>query len=438
MGCQVCKPYSSAEPPVSEDSEASAVCKEDTGLLSQQNGYGVARLDSPSPERRPANGEGNYAATSRSDRGLISSLAGTFVSSHPPRTRRRDLVGPRNVRGSLDSTTSSNSRTGSYTTDGPANALPHSPPYVNVVPNARGGEWAPADRGVSSALPHCQNRSQLPQSYLNQLNRQKSLQLGGLVEADRGIYRPPQSTDIYALGLDCVKTKRGKEIMAELQKAYRWREKFSHPTQEFLALMDRLYMECQLHLTALASRGDVESKREADAIVNEMVALRNYWGPQLLPSSTCNAFVRERIPLTLGVEQRQFRIDCAQFFEPVPFYGNQQQSSTPGELMKLYRFSVYNVSRNEVVLRYYLERSNVIQMYHVLCFTCENYRGQVKPYGTDAPSYWEVRQNMLEDVYTRLLGAPVPGTHPPSKTQASTTSPPNAPGHIPAPAPRNT
>ena len=451
MGCQVCKPYSSAEPPVSEE-EASSVCKEDTGLLSQQNGYGIARLDSPSPERKPADGEGNYAATSRSDRGgFVSSHPprtsrsdrGGFVSSHPPRTGRRDLVGSREVRGSLDSTTSSNSRTGSYTTDGPANTLPLSLPYVNVVANARGSEWArnaPADRGISSALPHSQNRSQPPQPFLNQLNRQKKLQLGGLVEADRGNYRPPQSTDIYALGPDCVKTKRGKEMMAELQKAYRWREKFSHPTQEFLALMDRLYMECQLHLTALASRGDAESKREADAIVNEMVAMRNYWGPQLLPSSTCNAFVRERISLTLGVEQRQFRIDCAQFFEPVPFYGNQQ-NSTPGELMKLYRFSVYNVSQNEVVLRYYLERSNVIQMYHVLCFTCENYRGQVKPYGTDVPSYWEVRQNMLEDVYTRLLGAlaPAPGTHPPPKPLTSTTIPPNAPSHIPvSPAPRNT
>ena len=198
-----------------------------------------------------------------------------------------------------------------------------------------------------------------------------------------------------------LKTKRGKEMMAELQKAYRWREKFSHPTREFLALMDRLYMECQLHLTALASRGDAESTREADAIVNEMVTLRNYWGPQLLPSSTCNAFVRERIPLILGVEQWQFRIDCAQFFEPVPFYGNQQ-TSTSGELMKLYRFSVYNVSQNEVVLRYYLERSNVTQFYHVLCFMDDSCHGQVKPYGTEAPSYWEVRRSMLEDLGLRL------------------------------------
>ena len=220
-----------------------------------------------------------------------------------------------------------------------------------------------------------------------------------------------------------IQSQKGKETMEELSKAYRWREQFEHPSSEFLALMDRLYMECQLHLTALSSQGDPDSRREADTIVNEMVALRNYWGPQLLPSSTCNAFVRERIPLTLGVDQTQFRIDCAQFFESVPFYGNQQ-SSCPGELMKLYRFSVYSVSSNEVVLRYYLERSNITQLYHVLCFMDDNCHGQVKPYGTECPSYWDVRQNMLADLNLRLLNTVFPGTHPVPEPLAQTLFPP--------------
>ena len=216
-----------------------------------------------------------------------------------------------------------------------------------------------------------------------------------------------------------VHSQKGLEVVEELSKAYRWREQFEHPSPEFLALMDRLYMECQLHLTTLSSQGDLESRREADVIVSEMVALRNYWGPQLLPSSTCNAFVRERIPLTLGADQRQFRIDCAQFFEPVPFYGNQQ-NSCPGELMKLYRFSVYNIAKNEVVLRYFLERSNITQFYHVLCFMDNNCHGQVNPYGTGPPSYWEVRKNMLDDLNMRLLNSVSPDSHPLPKPLALT------------------
>lgn len=228
------------------------------------------------------------------------------------------------------------------------------------------------------------------------------------------------SSTVFSLSIE-VKSIRGQEVLGNIKQAYQWRDNFEQTSPEFLGLMDRLFMECQLHLTALSSRGDPDSRKEADALVNEMVSLRNHWGPKLLPKSVCNAFVRERIPLTLGVDQRHFRIDCAQFFEPVPFYGNQQ--GNPGELMKMYRFSVYDIAKNEVVLRYYLERSNVIQLYHVLCFTCENVRGQVHPYGAEIPSYWEIRQRMLEDVYSRLLSALSQGDHPPPRAHASTIFP---------------
>lgn len=232
-----------------------------------------------------------------------------------------------------------------------------------------------------------------------------------------GLTQPPVS-------VNDVRTARGKEIYLNLRKSYEWKDQFDHPSQEFLSLMDRLYMECQLHLTMLSSRGSLEHKREADMIVQEMITVRNHWGPGLLPNSICNAFVRERIPMTLGTNARQFRIDCAQFFEPVPFYGNQQ-AGNPGELMKLFRFSVYDLMRNEVVLRYYLERSNVTQLYHVLCFTCESYRGQVHPYGSEQPSYWDIRQKMLEDVCSRLLSALSPGNHPPPQPHVATIFPPS-------------
>ena len=212
-----------------------------------------------------------------------------------------------------------------------------------------------------------------------------------------GLNQPPVS-------VSDVRTVRGREIFFNLKKSFEWKDKFDHPSQEFLALMDRLYMECQLHLTALSSRGSVEFRREADMIVQEMITVRNHWGVELLPNSICNAFVRERIPITLGTtaQPRQFRIDCAQFFEPVPFYGNQQ-AEIAGELMKLFRFSVYDLKLNKIILRYYLERSNITQLDHVLCFVCENCRGQVYPYGTEQPSYWDIRQKMLEDVNSRLL-----------------------------------
>ena len=280
--------------------------------------------------------------------------------------------------------------------------------------------------------------SRYSQPHSTTLSYQSNYSLTSL-EASGGKTPPNLSlTNSAKPTADDIRSVKGREILANLKKAYEWRDQFSHPSQEFLSLMDRLYMECQLHLTAMSSRGDQVSRREADAIVYEMVILRNHWGPKLLPNSVCNAFVRERIPITLGIDQRQFRVDCAQFFEPVPFYGNQQ--GNPGELMKMFRFSVYDVSKNEVVLRYYLERSNVIQLYHVLCYMCDSNRGQVHPYGSEPPAYWEIRQHMLEDVYARLLSALSRGSHPAPMAHISTTFPTTPDGgpvviQVPGPTP---
>ena len=196
-----------------------------------------------------------------------------------------------------------------------------------------------------------------------------------------------------------IMTVKGKVLLQQLTAAYKWKELYTHSCQDFLTQMDKLFMECQMHLSALSSQVDAESRKEVDALVREMVVLRKHWGPHLLPNSVCNAFVRERILLSLGgTDKQQFRIDCAQFFEPVPFYGTPGDSSG---LMKLFRFSVYDLLKNVVVLRYYLEQSNVEQLYHVLCYVHNSQRGQVHPYA-EMPSYWELRQHMLDDIYTRL------------------------------------
>ena len=193
-------------------------------------------------------------------------------------------------------------------------------------------------------------------------------------------------------------SNRGKDLQKAIHDAYKWKDEFSYPSKEFLAEMDKLFMDCQVHLTDLSSRSNVKVQKEADALVEELIALRNHWGPRLLPNSVCNAFVRERIYLNLGFQR--YRIDCAQFFEPVPFY--HQSSNNPGELMKLYRFSVYDLSRDEVIIRYFLERSYIIQLYHVLCYVHGNQRGQVQPYGSECPTYWELRTQMINDLCVRF------------------------------------
>lgn len=195
-----------------------------------------------------------------------------------------------------------------------------------------------------------------------------------------------------------VNNQKGKELQEKLKDARRWKARFREPTQDFLGMMDRLFMECQEYLTFMSTKGDKNSKSEADALVEEMIALRNDWGPQLLPVNVCNAFVRERIPITVSLQQ--YRIDCAQFFEPVPFYNKNQGKA--GKALKLYRFSVYDLTKNEVVLRYYLERNNSGQLHHNLCCTTGTRKTDIHSYGTECPTYWETRQHMMNDVLNRF------------------------------------
>ena len=273
---------------------------------------------------------------------------------------------------------------------------------------ARRDQSLPSESGKESALndrrrkkkPHTtpQGKGEVPQPRVAGLD---------FVDSGLSVTSPSRTTgsltrsQSFTSGVSrpsVISSNRGKDLQKAIHNAYKWKDEFSYPSKEFLAEMDKLFMDCQVHLTDLSSRSNVIVQKEADALVEELIALRNHWGPRLLPNSVCNGFVRERIYLNLGFQR--YRIDCAQFFEPVPFY--HQSSNNPGELMKLYRFSVYELSRNEVIIRYFLERSNVIQLYHVLCYVHGNQRGQVQPYGSECPTYWELRTQMINDLCIRF------------------------------------
>ncbi len=231
----------------------------------------------------------------------------------------------------------------------------------------------------------------------------------GSEKSDSGIHSrnslasgsPRRTLSSIGGGKPKIRTSRGKDLHIAINQAYKLKERFSEPSKEFLREMDKLFMDVQIYLTELSARQNSHpSQKEADALVDELIALRNHWGLGLLPSNVCNAFVRERIQLT--VSDVHYRIDCAQFFEPVPFYSSPTNTPNSSELMKIYRFSVYEMSRNEVVIRYYLERSNVVQFYHVLCFSWGSERGQVHPFGFECPSYWDIRNQMIKDICVRL------------------------------------
>lgn len=195
-------------------------------------------------------------------------------------------------------------------------------------------------------------------------------------------------------------TPEGQDLLKSFKEAYKWKDAQQQPSLEFSHQTNLLFAECETHFSKLSSEGTKAAKEECDILVNELLALREHWGPSLLPLSMRNAFIRERITITLGDRGHQFKIDCIQFFEPIVFYGN-----APGkkeDLVKLYVFVVNDAETDNVIIRYYLERSFLFEYYHVLCYFKGDNRGQLKPYGTKCPSYWTIREHMYQDSMFRL------------------------------------
>lgn len=204
---------------------------------------------------------------------------------------------------------------------------------------------------------------------------------------DSGKRHNVSSSDVY--------TQRGKDLHSAIKEAYRWKDRYGSPTSDFLTEMDKLFMDCQVHLSDLSNRSSTSAsaRNEVDYLVQELIALRNHWGRKMLPMSVCNAFVRERIVLSISLHR--YRIDCAEFFEPVPF---NESSPTPGDHVKLYRFSVYDLSKNEVIIRYFLERTKETIYNHVLSYSKGSDKGQVQVYGSMCPNYWEVRRSIMKRI----------------------------------------
>ena len=194
-----------------------------------------------------------------------------------------------------------------------------------------------------------------------------------------------------------IVSEEGQRVKELIRKSYGLKAHYQHPTLDFSMKVSQLFHTSEDYIAALAQEGSHESQMEADAIVEELLKLREHWGRELLPLSMKNAFFRERISLTGGEPPRTFRLDCIQFFEPLLFYGNDV--GPPHELVKLYVFLLTESDKTSPFMTFYLERTcHSNEFYHCLCFFCEgNVRGQFKIYGDQCPTYWELREDVLKN-----------------------------------------
>ena len=172
------------------------------------------------------------------------------------------------------------------------------------------------------------------------------------------------------------------KVIEQIRKERRWKELVTEPTPEFLEAASKHFTEWGEVLARLSAE---QRHDEADQIVTELLELRKFWGNKIFPPEKFDAFVRDTFYV------KGAKVIGFQFFEPVEFYKGDPA------LLKFYRFSVYD--KDKVVMRYYLERSEMIEPYFVLGrMTPENSHKQVQPYGSKMPSYWTLRADTIADL----------------------------------------
>lgn len=180
--------------------------------------------------------------------------------------------------------------------------------------------------------------------------------------------------------------------LLKLEHARGWREKIRRvetPTElenyrlKIAGLLNSATMEMS-RLTKENRHHDVEK------VVNSIVHLRNALGDDFFEASGINAFGREVTYLESCV------ITGGQYFKPVMI---QEDDDTT---VKLYFFIVSDADSTEVLFRYYLEHVSFLEDFFALGLLTPDGHTHVEIYGSICPSYWTIRQDVINNVTSRL------------------------------------
>ena len=181
----------------------------------------------------------------------------------------------------------------------------------------------------------------------------------------------------------CLEEDNLKEVTSKLEKALCWTSKHDVAwSPKFSNSVNELFVDACEEMSRLSEMGNCSM---ADEIARMILRLRVAWGSDVFEHLKIKSFPRERI------ETKNATVLAGQYFKPEQVYEGDDR------ICRLYFFEVRDAETNDFVFTYYLECSNILQTYHVLCLACSRGHLQVAKYGKTCPSYWTVREDMLRD-----------------------------------------
>ena len=182
----------------------------------------------------------------------------------------------------------------------------------------------------------------------------------------------------------CLEDNTLREVTSKLEKALCWTSKHDVSwSTEFSESVNELFVDACEEISRLVEGGDYST---ADVIVKMILRLRSTWGSKPFEFLKIKWFPRERF------ETKSTVVLAGQYFKPEQFYESDDR------ILKLYFFEVRDAEANGFLLKYFLECSNILQRFYVLCLVCSGGHLQITKYGKNCPSYWTVREDMLKDL----------------------------------------
>ncbi|XP_031561555.1 uncharacterized protein LOC116297473 [Actinia tenebrosa] len=186
--------------------------------------------------------------------------------------------------------------------------------------------------------------------------------------------------------------EREQNILLQIRNAVCWPEKFdSKHIGELKDLIRQLFETATREMTALATE---KKYSQVEEIVQAIIKLASQWGEEFLASLDLDSFIREVI--TIEVKGIEYTINVGEYFKARPFY------SRDNRLVIFYFFLVSeSISKNKI-MSYYLECSNIIQRFFVLGLSVSGSHLRVCSFDRCCPSYWVVREAVLQDMKVRI------------------------------------
>ena len=151
----------------------------------------------------------------------------------------------------------------------------------------------------------------------------------------------------------CLEDNTLKGLTSKLEKALCWTSKHDVSwSPEFSNSINELFVEACEEMSRLAEFGNYST---ADEIVKMILKLPVAWGSDIFERLNIRYFPREQI------ETKNAVIRAGQYFKPEQFYKGDDR------IYQLYFFEVREAETNKFVFTYFLECSNILQKFHVLC-----------------------------------------------------------------------